>query len=219
MTELEISENTYQDYYRALRLGDKKACLKIVERQIQSGLSVEKIFILLFQRSLYQVGEEWETGRLSVAREHIATAITDFLIGRLFPFLQAGEANGLSIVMACMQNEFHQIGARIIADLMESKGFDVCYLGANSPADSIMETVRQQQPHAAAFSLSLPANLPSLKEIVHTLAQEAAELPILLGGQAFRRIQNPFEDYPLVNIISGLPALYAALEALEKNAG
>ncbi len=213
-----MGEAQYQSYFESLISGNKRACFRIVKELHAQGVSLEDIYLKLFQRSLYHVGESWETGKLSIATEHIATAITDYLISQCFGFLEPAPANGLSVVMSCMGQEYHQLGARIVADLIEAKGFDVLYLGANSPQESVLEAIETHQPIAAGFSLSLPQNIDALERMVDAIIRKNPALDILLGGQAFRWISPSFLEYDHVHVINTIPLLYQTLNEIEKNA-
>ena len=71
-----ISQDHYQTYLTHLLKGERQACTQMVQRLLDSGLNLETLYVNLFQKSLYQVGELWELNEISVAREHLATALT-----------------------------------------------------------------------------------------------------------------------------------------------
>jgi hypothetical protein len=50
-------------------------------------VQVKSLYKDLFQKSLYRVGEVWEFNRISVAREHLATAITEGFLNLIYPML------------------------------------------------------------------------------------------------------------------------------------
>ena len=70
-------EATYQAYLETLIRGDRQRCRALVEEILPDENSIKDQYVGIFQRLLYQVGELWECNQLSVAREHMATAITE----------------------------------------------------------------------------------------------------------------------------------------------
>ena len=59
-----INEDIYKEYFSFLLQGDKKACTRIVQRLIDDGIELKTLYLDLFQRSLYEIGELWETNQI-----------------------------------------------------------------------------------------------------------------------------------------------------------
>ena len=60
---------------------------------LREGHSLLDIYVEIFQESLYQVGRAWEMNELTVAEEHMATAITQYVIAQNYanlPIRQLG---------------------------------------------------------------------------------------------------------------------------------
>ena len=74
-----ITDSLYQEYLACLLAGNKERCQIIVADLLGAAIEIKELYIGLFQRSLYEIGELWERHKISVAVEHMATAITNFL--------------------------------------------------------------------------------------------------------------------------------------------
>jgi methanogenic corrinoid protein MtbC1 len=135
---------------------------------------------------MYEVGELWEHNRISVAREHLATSVTEFLLTLVYPRIFAAEHCGRSAVVACSANEYHQLGAKMVADIMELNGWDGHFLGANTPAKELLSLIEEKQPDLLVLSLSVYFNLPALLDSIAMVRQAFSKLPVIVGGQAFR---------------------------------
>lgn len=181
-----IENETYNNYFNALIRGNKGECVSIVEELINKGVPVEKIYTQLFQHALYQVGEYWEMNRISVATEHMATAITENLMIRMQPQFFASERTGKKAVISCVANEYHQVGAKMVADIFEMNGWDGYFIGANTPVGELIRFLEKHNPDLLGLSLSIYFNLPELKATIAQIRQRFPETPILVGGQAFR---------------------------------
>ena len=141
-----IDENIYHFFLGALLNGDRKGCDAVVTDLANSGTDVRVIYVDLLQRAMYAVGELWEANRISVAKEHLATAITEGAMSLLYPRIFSGSRIGRSAVVSCVANEYHQIGGKMVADIFELNGWDGFFLGANTPEAELLAFVQERKP-------------------------------------------------------------------------
>lgn len=182
----EIPDPVYARYLAGLLDGDRGLCLKVVQERCARGVALKDLYLNLFQRSLYEVGDLWEQHRISVATEHLATAITERAMSIVHPQLFSGAARDRTIVVACVADEFHQLGARMVADLAELHGWRGYFLGANTPLEGLIAMVDARRPVMLALSLSIYGNLPTLVNALDAVVTTFPGLPVMVGGQAFR---------------------------------
>lgn len=209
-----LTDKRYEDYFAALLRGDTERCLATVEELLDSGVEIKVLYTDWFQRSLYQVGDLWELGRLSVAVEHLATAITERMLQLVYPRLFRGEraAGTRYVVISCAANELHQIGGQIVADMFALHGWHSTFIGANTPVDVLIELVERQQPDLVGLSLAVDFNLPGLLSALERLDRRFPDLKVIVGGQAFRRGGSGYlGDFPRVRLITDLDALEAVI--------
>ncbi|MCF8037950.1 MAG: cobalamin-dependent protein [Desulfohalobiaceae bacterium] len=183
-----ITEQIYQDYLNFLLAGKRVECGRIVRHLLEQDVPIKALYTELFQKSLYAVGELWEHNRISVAREHLATSITEGLLHLVYPrlFEKVHYEQGKKVVISCAANEFHQIGGKMVADLFELNGWDARFLGANTPLDHMLEFIQEEKPDLVGLSLSVYFNLASLKAGIEAIRSSFANLDVFVGGQAFR---------------------------------
>jgi MerR family transcriptional regulator, light-induced transcriptional regulator len=212
-----IEEADYQQYLDALLRGDRPVCSRIVAELSAAGAGVKDLYLNLFQRSLYQVGELWEGHQISVATEHLATAITERVMALVQPELFAGPHRERSLIVACVADEFHQLGAKMVADLAELQGWRGYFLGANTPQDGMLDLVDRLKPDLVGLSLSITDNLPALTRALDALTSCYPELPVLVGGQALARgAAGALARYASVRPVTSLDQLE---QELDRHAG
>jgi MerR family transcriptional regulator, light-induced transcriptional regulator len=180
------SPEEYRVYLNALLEGDRRTCGHILRSRLEAGAGIRGIYEDLVGRSLYEVGERWAQGEISVAREHLASTLSESLLSEVYPRVFARPWLGRRAIVTSMANEFHQIGGKMVADIFELNGWRGDFLGANTPLEDLLEFVARRQTDVVAFSLTLEANLGLLEHAVETVRREHPGLPILVGGQAFR---------------------------------
>lgn len=171
-------------YLDALVAGDRREAFRIVlDEGLGRGVSVKNLHLDVIQPAQREVGRLWEENLLSVAEEHLATAISQLVMAHLYPHLPRRPANGRRVVVACVEGELHDVGARMGADFLEMAGYEVRFLGANVPTDSLVDLVVRERPDALGLSVVLRDHAPAALEVV-AQAREAlgSELAVLLGG-------------------------------------
>lgn len=179
-------EASYQTYLSALLRGDREQCRACYEHWLAATPDLLVIYENLVQRALYAIGEQWAQGKVSVATEHLATAISEGLLNLSYPRLFAAPRNGRTAVVASTASEQHQLGAKMVADLLEWHGWRAHFLGANTPQPDLLNLLRQVRADAVVLSLTVYFNLPALLQTASAVRAAFPDLPILVGGQAFR---------------------------------
>ncbi len=179
-------DSVYDRYLASLLEGERTECTSVVEGLRAGEVPLRSLYVDLFQRALYQVGDLWEQNRVSVATEHLATAITERMVALVEPGVFGGEARRRVIVVACVADEYHQLGGRMAADLFELHGWRAYFLGANTPHSSLLDLIEKTKPDLVGLSLSIYFNLPSLLAALDAVRAAHPDLPIIVGGQAFR---------------------------------
>ena len=203
-----ISQDIYHDYLSSLLAGRRHHCSEIVNQLLSQGLPIRRLHVDLFQASMYEVGELWATNQVSVATEHLATAVTESLLNQLSPAITSRDRVGKVVVVAGIQPELHQVGGKIVADSFEMCGWDSFYIGSNMPPDELARMVRETKPHLVALSLAIYFNLSALRAAIESLRRESPTLPVIVGGHGFRaggaEIAN---QYPGVSYVPSLDEL------------
>lgn len=206
-------EIIYEEYKNALLAGDKHTCKRIINRLIEQNADILVVYQEFFQRSLYEIGALWERNEISVAREHLATSITSNLMTLFYPLIFSAEKIGKKAIITCLANEYHQIGAKMVADVFEIAGWDTYFLGANTPARELLKFIQEQEPDVLAVSLAIYSNYPRLIELLDLVINEYPQLPIMVGGQAFKwASEDILSKYKQVTYIASIEQLDEVLK-------
>ncbi len=177
-----------RDYLAALLAGERQNASRLVLGAVESGASVQDVYLQVFQPCQHEIGRLWQMNEISVAQEHYCTAATQLVMSQLYPYLFSGERTGRTMIATCIAGDLHEIGVRMVSDLFELNGWDTHYLGANTPVSSILETVREQKADVLAISATIIPHLKSVKELIDLVRADAScgEVKILVGGYPFR---------------------------------
>jgi methanogenic corrinoid protein MtbC1 len=165
---------------------DRRAALSVVlDDGVRAGVSVVRLVMDVIRPAQFAIGQLWQMNKITVADEHIATAISQLALAQLYPYGERGEATGKRILVACVEGELHDMGARMAADLLDLDGHTVEFLGASVPTDHLILRVKAAPPDLVVLSITMTFHIAALGAAVERLRAEVdAALPIAAGGRA-----------------------------------
>lgn len=173
-----------EHYLQAQVTGDRRAALQVVRDALAMGHSVRAVRQQVVQAAQQEIGRLWQENRLSVAHEHMATAISQMALVHLFEEAPIPRSRGRKIVVACVEGELHDLPARLVADYLESEGYGVRFLSADVPTESLCSALAQERPDLLALSVTMSLNVTGLRAAVAAVRERFPTLKILAGGQA-----------------------------------
>ncbi len=181
-----VAEDVYRLYLDGLLTNNREQCRQCFQQWLDAEPDLLSLYEDLVQRALYDVGDLWERNRISVATEHLATAISESLLNLAYPRLFATPRNGQSALVTCAANEHHQIGGKMVADLFEFHGWRGCFLGANTPLRDVLALVGEKWADVVALSVAMTSGLADVIDAATAIRTAFPAVPILVGGQARR---------------------------------
>ena len=173
-------------FLSALLAGARADALDIVvEEGLWLAVPVPDLYLEVVQPALHEMGRLWQCNRASVAHVLLAAEISKLALAQLRAHLPCEPNNGRRVVVACVEGETHDIGAYMVADFLEVAGFEVRFLGANVPTDTLVAMLDDQPPGLLALSATTPASLAEVRRVIHAVRASGKGVPIAVGGQLF----------------------------------
>jgi MerR family transcriptional regulator, light-induced transcriptional regulator len=173
--------------------GNHAEAMRFIKQQPNQSRMV--LFRDLFTPAMYLIGELWENNEISVADEHLATGVCDFVLSRLFQVSEENMGEKNKAMFLCLQGEQHYLGIKMINSLFEERDWETKYYGASLPLEYALKSALQWKPEVIGLSVSIIYNLPVLKNYVRTLAALPHKPVILIGG----RLANKYDLEPYTN--------------------
>lgn len=159
-----------------------------------------------------EVGSRWRNGALRICHEHLASAQVVSFLGALLSSTNFAE-QGPVVVVTTPAGQRHEIGALLAGLTAASEGWQVLYLGPNTPASEIAATALQRRARAVVLSIVYPPDDPGLAEELRQLRSLLpATMPLLVGGAAAPAYDAAFADVDIMQ----LPDLDALRQQLER---
>lgn len=178
-----IPEPIYLHYLSALLDGDKGTCKSVVTNLLSEKLDVKIIYKDLIERSMYRVGALWDRCRISIADEHAATQISLEILGLINSQSHIKPATGRSIIITCVQKEYHDLGARLVSDFLEFRGWNSTFLGSNIPVKDFVKLVHDKKPDLVGLSNNFYLNVGRLFDFIDNIKTKSPDQKIIIGGQ------------------------------------
>lgn len=181
-----------QAYLNALLSGNRLLAMQHVMDAFRNGLSLEEIYVDVIQPVLYNVGYLWEKGKVSVAQEHLATAITQTILSNIYSEVTLPEIGEKRALIACLEHNHHQIGPRMMADILQLKGIDTLFLGANTPIRDFCQMIDTMKPDIVGLPASLLTHIENVELTIERIrADFVTYRPIIMvGGIPFNLVDN-----------------------------
>ena len=174
-------------YLQAVLKGERREATTIALDALEQAKDVVDLYDGLFQATQCEVGRLWQTNQITVAEEHMATAITQYVMAKVYDrFVEVARGRG-RIVITGIEGELHQVGSNMVADVLEARGWDVRYLGANLPLADVLAAIEEHKPVAVGISATMLFSIPKAVALVQAIRTKfASACPrIIVGGHAF----------------------------------
>jgi methanogenic corrinoid protein MtbC1 len=175
-------------YLAALLGGSRVEAMLVIKNALDAGNDIRALYRYVFEPAQHEVGRLWQLNQISVAQEHYCTAATQHIMTQLYPQLFGGEKRESRAVAMCVGGELHEVGLRIITDLLELEGWQTWYLGASVPPPSAVQLCIDQRADVLLVSATLPPHIASVEEVIRLFRArpELAHAKVIVGGRAFR---------------------------------
>jgi methanogenic corrinoid protein MtbC1 len=205
-------------YLQSILIGARAGSVRIVDEALRNGAGVFDIYSQVFQSSLYEVGRLWEEGSISVSIEHRATAITQLVMAGIYARAVPVPPSipPRNTVVTGVAGELHQIGANMVADVLENAGWNVGFLGTGAPHSGIVEAVLEQNADLLCISATMLFNLPDVVRLIREVREPRPKLRVLIGGAAFRAKPDLWRD---IGADGYAADLHSAVEAADRLLG
>lgn len=203
----------------ALEKNNKGLAMSLCQEALEKKeISIPDLYENVLAPSLNRLEAAEEEIEDLIWREHAMSAIVRSIVEASFPFvLSERQVKNLitnrKVLILCPEREEHELGARMAADFFLIQGYDVTYIGANTPEGTAKKALDRIRPDYLSISVSNPFNLFTTKHLIENLRQYCQyPLQILVGGGVFSG--NP--DIALETGADMLLLSYADIESLRQ---
>jgi methanogenic corrinoid protein MtbC1 len=175
--------------------GRRRDAVEYILSLRDTGFAPMRLFSDVILPALGQVGLMWQRNEIGVADEHAATEICRYVIYRVIDSMPADAPLPYKIIVACVPGEQHEMGARILADYLGTKGWAVKYLGRSTPEEDLVAAVTKRGVDVAILSVTLIENLPAARDLLSRIRERVPDMKTAVGGRAAIKARKVLEAY------------------------
>jgi methanogenic corrinoid protein MtbC1 len=189
--------------------GDLELALKIL-REASGDVAPVAVLDDIVAPAMHDIGALWEHDEITVADEHLATAMCHRLLAAIAPALEMAPAKSReTILLATPTSERHTMGLLMANDVLYGAGYNTVLLGAGVPEAALGAALMRHRPRIVALSSTMPdpGELAAAANVVRHLGPQAQ---LITGGRCGR--VGPF-GVP-TRYVDRLSGLLTAVEAV-----
>ncbi len=170
-------------YLTAQLRGDRRQAVEIITQASDPGGVDATSLARVIADAQREIGRLWQEDQISVAEEHVATAISQMALSFVYQIARPRQPNGKLVLVGCVDGELHDFPARFAADALDLAGFEVRFLGASVPTESLLAAIDKDHPDLIALSVTMHFNAPAARDVVMRVREHTGgSIPIAIGG-------------------------------------
>lgn len=157
----------------------------------------------LYSQILTPVLNTWQCKlddkNVCIWKEHIRTAIVRTIVESAYPYVIRErkkldlKSAGTAVVL-CPPEEYHDLGARMVADIFTILGCESIFVGQNTPYQDFYNAIHVIRPRFIAISVSNYYNLIATRNIIKEIKLTVDHpITIIVGGNAFYNDEEKYK--------------------------
>ena len=186
-------EDLYEKFSGLLREGNKESCVRWVRELLDDKIiDVIDLYVKILTPALNSIvcidGNDAEC----IWREHVSTSIVRTIIENSFlDIIKKRNELGRNleekvVLVLCPPNEYHETGARMVADFFRVAGYTTIFIGSNTPKRSLLSAIQVAEPAYVAISVSNKYHVFHVQKMIQEIrARGKTDMKIIVGGNAF----------------------------------
>jgi MerR family transcriptional regulator, light-induced transcriptional regulator len=173
------------EYLLAVLEGNGRRASQLVLQAVDQGHSVENLYLHVLEPAQAEIGRLWLANEISIAEEHLSSATVRRLMSQLIGQTLPRPPVGKTVLTAAVAGNRHDLGTQAVADFFEIDGWRTVHLGADVPAEALLEVLELVAVDLLALSAALAVQLPAMRDAIVAVRgnPHCQGLKILVGGQ------------------------------------
>ncbi len=169
----------------AIEKGLKQEASNIAGKLVEDGVPGLEIINSHIVPALDRVGECFEKKTLFLPQLLMSADAAKAAFGKIREHMEkggSGKNGALTIVIATVLGDVHDIGKNIVKVLLENYGFAVIDLGKDVPPEAVLKAVRENHAALVGLSALMTTTVTNMKATVELLHKEEPNCKIMVGG-------------------------------------
>lgn len=186
-----------QRYMDALLVGNRRACREVIEDVLHNNnASIIGVYSDVIWPMMLEIDKLFRTDKITSVQEHLATRINRTIVDQLQNKLPKQPQIEKKVVVCSSTKETGELGAQMIADMFESAGWNVRFIGGGLNNDDILGYINEFGPDLLVVYGTEPTDTPVVRGIIDRIKEVNAwaNMKIMLCGGVFGRAEGLWEE-------------------------
>jgi methanogenic corrinoid protein MtbC1 len=185
----ELSEASYESLDLVTAAADlNPGSMHAMLNDAFAATSFDDVVDCWLPHELQRLGEAWQSGRLSVAQEHFASAAVARHLSAHFN--GADPQGGVPVLVGLPQGGRHELMLLAFAACLRRAGVNAIYLGADVPLDDWKTVASEVGARAAVLGVHLDEDVEAAQRVVDQLTALRPPVAVRVGGRNRHRISG-----------------------------
>ncbi len=179
-----------EDFYNEISMAivdlEEEKAVEYAKKAIKENMNLLDVVEKGFAAGIRKVGELWEEGDFFLPELMRGAQIMQNCLDLLMPHLKS-ESEKITqgiVVIATIEGDIHSIGKTIVATMLRAYGYEVYDLGADVPAEKIVDKAIENKADIIGVSALLTTTMIGQKKIINILKEKGLEnkFKVIFGG-------------------------------------
>ncbi len=179
-------EQFYGEISDAIVNLDEEKAIELAKRAITEKWNLLEVIEKGYGDGIRRIGDLWEEGEFFLPELMLGGNIMQESMDILLPSLKESGVSASQgvVVIATIEGDIHSIGKTIVGTMLSANGFDVYDLGADVPAEKIIETAVEKNADIIGVSALLTTTMFGQKKIIDILEDKGIRdnFKVIIGG-------------------------------------
>lgn len=182
----------FKQYMEHLFHGKRCESRELIMAAQDRGITAGKLLQLVIWPAMEQVQKLYRQNLISRITEHIATRINRMVAGALQASMAREPKHGKRMVITCGEGDVEELGAQIVADLFEARGWNVWLLGCGVPNDEVLQFLGKVRPDVLCVYGLHPGGVPNARRMIEMVHEIGIfqDMQVLVTAGVFNRAEG-----------------------------
>jgi methanogenic corrinoid protein MtbC1 len=182
----------FKQYLEHLFHGKRCESRELILAAADRGIPSSKLLQNVIWPAMEQVDKLYRQNLIPRITEHIAIRINRMVANLLLGSIAREPKTGKRMVVLCGSGDIEELGAQIVSDLFEAKGWSVWFLGSGVPNDEVVQFLGRIRPDVLSVYGMHPAGVPSVRHLIEMVREIGIfqDMQVMVAGGIFNRAEG-----------------------------
>lgn len=178
--------STEKALFEAVVEGEAETAKDLTGRLLCQGMTGFTIIDKILSPALKTAGARYETRKCFLPQLIRSAQAMEAASGRLKETLNVKRTSlkRLTVVMATVEGDLHDIGKNIVSLVLRNSGFRVIDLGKNVRAEKIIHTAVKEKADIIGLSALMTTTMDTMKNVLRLKREASPGIKVIVGGAA-----------------------------------